>query len=412
MSNPTFAAIDVGTTKVCTVVAEVTPEGDLRILGVGIGPSAGLTKGMVDNIQAATEAIASSVERAERASGTRILSAHVGIAGPHVSSMNSRGIVAIPDPRRPISEGDVQRALDSARIVNVPNNREVIHVVPRYYVVDGQDSVVDPVGMFGSRLDVETHVVTASSSASQNLAQCVEGAGVRVDSLILEPLAAAEAVAEEEELRHGIALVNVGGGTTDVAVFVNGAVTHTAVLPVGGVHMTRDLVVALRVPQPSAELAKRQFGHAIPSLVEEAEEVEIDSFGSEGRRAVSRRLIAQVLQARCEEMFELVQAELRRGSQSETLSAGVILTGGGALLPGLDLLAEDVLQLPARVGRPRYLAGLSDILHEPAYATSVGLLRWALKEREIVFRSSALPVPPLGGLMKKVGHLMRLVLPQ
>ena len=412
MSNPTFAAIDVGTTKVCTVVAEVTPEGDLRILGVGIGPSTGLTKGMVDNIQAATEAIASSVERAERASGTRILSAHVGIAGPHVSSMNSRGIVAIPDPRRPISEGDVQRALDSARIVNVPNNREVIHVVPRYYVVDGQDSVVDPVGMYGSRLDVETHVVTASSSAAQNLAQCVEGAGVRVDSLILEPLAAAEAVAEEEELRHGVALVNIGGGTTDVAVFVNGAVTHTAVLPVGGMHMTRDLVVALRVPQPSAELAKRQYGHAIPSMVDEGELVEVDSFGSEGRRTVSRRLIAQVLQARCEELLELVQAELRRGSGAETLSAGIILTGGAALLPGLDLLAEDVLQLPARVGRPRYLAGLSDILHEPAYATSVGLLRWALKEREIVFRTSALPVPPLGGLMKKVGHLMRLVLPQ
>jgi cell division protein FtsA len=412
MSNPTFAAIDVGTTKVCTVVAEVTPEGDLRILGVGIGPSTGLTKGMVDNIQAATEAIASSVERAERASGTRILSAHVGIAGPHVSSMNSRGIVAIPDPRRPISEGDVQRALDSARIVNVPNNREVIHVVPRYYVVDGQDSVVDPVGMYGSRLDVETHVVTASSSAAQNLAQCVEGAGVRVDSLILEPLAAAEAVAEEEELRHGVALVNIGGGTTDVAVFVSGAVTHTAVLPVGGTHMTRDLVVALRVPQPSAELAKRQYGHAIPSMVDEGELVEVDSFGSEGRRAVSRRLIAQVLQARCEELLELVQAELRRGSGAETLSAGIILTGGAALLPGLDLLAEDVLQLPARVGRPRYLAGLSDILQEPAYATSVGLLRWALKEREIVFRTSALPVPPLGGLMKKVGHLMRLVLPQ
>ncbi|MSP21619.1 MAG: cell division protein FtsA [Dehalococcoidia bacterium] len=412
MSNPTFAAIDVGTTKVCTVVAEVTPEGDLRILGVGIGPSAGLTKGMVDNIQAATEAIASSVERAERASGTRILSAHVGIAGPHVSSMNSRGIVAIPDPRRPISESDVQRALDSARIVNVPNNREVIHIVPRYYVVDGQDSVVDPVGMYGSRLDVETHVVTASSSASQNLAQCVEGAGVRVDSLILEPLAAAEAVAEEEELRHGVALVNIGGGTTDVAVFVNGAVTHTAVLPIGGVHMTRDLVVALRVPQPSAELAKRQYGHAIPSMVDENEEVEVDSFGSKGRRTVSRRLIAQVLQARCEELLELVQAELRRGSGNETLSAGIILTGGAALLPGLDLLAEDVLQLPARVGRPRYLAGLSDILHEPAYATSVGLLRWALKEREIVFRTSALPVTPLGGLMKKVGHLMRLVLPQ
>ena len=260
-------------------------------------------------------------------------------------------------------------------------------MVPRYYVVDGQDSVVDPVGMYGSRLDVETHVVTASASAMQNLVQCVEGAGVRVDSLILEPLAAAEAVVQEEELRHGVALVNIGGGTTDVAVFVNGAVTHTAVLPIGGVHMTRDLVVALRVPQPSAELAKRQFGHAIPSMVDPDELVEIDSFGSEGRREVSRRLIAQVLQARTEELFELVHAEIRRGSQAETLAAGVVLTGGAALLPGLDLLAEGVLQLPARIGRPRHLAGLSDILQEPAYATSVGLLRWALKEREVVFRS-------------------------
>lgn len=412
MPNPTFAAIDVGTTKVCTVVGEVSPEGTLRILGVGIGPSAGLTKGMVDNIQAATEAIASSVERAERASGTRILSAHVGIAGPHVSSSNSRGIVAIPDPRHAITDADVQRALDSARIVNVPNNREVIHVVPRYFVVDGQDSVVDPVGMFGSRLDVETHVVTASASAMQNLVQCVEGAGVHVDSLILEPLAAAEAVVQEEELRHGVALVNIGGGTTDVAVFVNGAVTHTAVLPIGGVHMTRDLVVALRVPQPSAEAAKRRYGHAIPSMVDADEVVEVDSFGSEGRRDVSRQLMAQVIQARAEELLELVQAEIRRGSQAETLAAGVVLTGGAAVLPGLDLLAEGVLQLPARIGRPRHLAGLSDILLEPGYATSVGLLRWALKEREVVFRSGSIPVPSLGGLMKRVGHLMRLVLPQ
>lgn len=412
MANPTFASIDIGTTKVCTVVGEVTPDQELRILGVGIGPSAGLTKGMVDNIQAATEAIASSVERAERASGTRILSAHIGIAGPHVSSMNSRGIVAVPDPRRAITDADVQRALDSARIVNVPNNREVLHVVPRYFVVDGTDSVVDPVGMFGSRLDVETHVVTASASALHNLVQCVEGAGVRVDSTSLEPLASAEAVIEPEELRHGVALVDIGGGTTDLAVFVNGAVTHTAVLPVGGVHMTRDLVVALRVPQPAAEEAKRRHGHVIPSAVSETDEVTVDSFGTEGTKQVARQAIAHVLQARAEEMLELVLAEIRRGAQSETLSAGVVLTGGGALLPGMDVLAEDVLQLPARIGRPRHLAGLSDILHDPAYATSVGLLRLALKEQDVVVRSTALPVPSMGGLLKKVGHLMRLVLPQ
>ncbi|HRC61619.1 MAG: cell division protein FtsA [Dehalococcoidia bacterium] len=413
MANPTFAAIDVGTTKVCTVVAEVTSAGDLRILGVGVGPSAGLTKGMVDNIHAAIEAIASSVERAERASGTRILSAHVGIAGPHVSSMNSRGIVAIADPRHPITESDVHRALESARIVNVPNNREVIHVVPRYYVVDGQDHVVDPMGMFGSRLDVETHVVTAGSSAMHNLMQCVEGAGVRVDSIILEPLASAEAVVDEEELNQGAVICDIGGGTTDIAVFVQGAVVHTAVLPVGGAHMTRDLVVALRVPQPAAELAKRRYGHAIPSLVDEDEEVEVDAFGSEGRKSVSRRLIAEVLQARTEELFEMVQAEIRRGVDQDVLSAGIVLTGGAASLPGIEMLAEDVLGLPARVGRPRHLQGLSDLLNDPAYATSVGLLRWSLKEREIMLRSSpGVPTASFGGLLRKVANLMRVVLPQ
>ena len=412
MSTQTFAAIDVGTTKVCTVVAEVAAGGEIRILGVGVGPSAGLNKGMVDNIHAAMEAIASSVERAERASGTRIVSAHVGIAGPHVSSMNSRGIIAIADPRHPITEHDVQRALDSARIVNIPNNREVIHVVPRFFVVDGQDSVSHPLGMYGSRLDVETHVVTAGSSAMHNLMQCITGAGVRVESLILEPLASAEAVVAREEYEHGVVLVDIGGGTTDIAVYVHGAPVHTAVLPVGGQHMTRDLVVALRVPQPAAEAAKREYGHAIPSLVDEADEVEIDAFGSEGHKTVYRRLIAEVLQARTEELFEMVLAEVRRGTPEETLSAGAVITGGAAALPGIELLAEEVLGLPARIGRPRHLAGLSDLLHEPAYATSVGLLRWALKEQEIMIRSSQMPAASIGGLLRKVAHLMRVVLPQ
>ena len=413
MSDRSFAAIDVGTTKVCTIVAEVTTQAELRILGVGVGPSAGFTRGMVDNIPAAIEAIASSVERAERASGSRILSAHVGIAGPHVSSMNSRGIVAVADPRHPVTEGDVQRALDAARIVNVPTNRELIHIVPRFYVVDGQDHVVDPVGMFGSRLDVETHVVTAASAAMHNLVQCVEGAGVRVDSLVLEPLASAEAVVDPEELRHGTVLCDIGGGTTDLSIYVDGSVVHTAVLPVGGAHMTRDLVIALRVPQPSAELAKREHGHAIPSLVDAEEIVELSAFGSEGTKSVPRRRIAEVLQARVEELFEMVRAEIHRGVEPELLSAGVVLTGGAASLDGIELLAEDVIGLPARIGRPRHLAGLSDLLHDPAYATSVGLLRWSLLEQEIQFLSSSpVSATPIGGLLRKVAHLMRVVLPQ
>ena len=412
MANHTIAAIDVGTTKICTIVAEVSPHQELRILGVGVGPSAGFDKGMVNNIQAAIEAIASSVERAERASATRILSAHVGIAGPHVSSMNTRGIVAIGDPRHPINEGDIQRAIESARIVNVPTNREVIHVVPRFYVVDGQDHVIDPHGMYGSRLDVETHVVTSSTSAMHNLMQCVEGAGVRVESLVLEPLASAEAVLSSEEMEQGVAIIDIGGGTTDVAVFQDGAVIHTAVLPVGGVHMTRDLVVGLKVPQPSAEQSKRNYGHVIPSMVPEDDEVEIESFGSEGVKLVKRRLIAQVLQARTEELLEMVQAEIHRGADPEMLSAGIVLSGGAAGLAGIDLLAEEVMGLPARVGRPRHLAGLSDLLDDPAYATSVGLVRWALKEQEIMFRSTPVAVPALGGLWKKVAHLMRVILPQ
>ena len=413
MANPTFAAIDIGSTKICTVVAEVNAAREIRILGVGVGPSQGITRGMVDNIHAAMEAIASSVQRAERAAAVRILSAHIGISGPHVSSMNSRGIVAIADPRHPITGRDAERALDSARIVNIPNNREVIHVVPRYYVVDGQDHVADAVGMYGSRLDVETHVVTAGSSAIQNLLRCAEGAGVHAESLILQPLASAEAAAGPEEREHGLVLVDIGGGTTDVAVFVRGSVVHTAVLPVGGAQMTGDLVIALRVPQPAAEQAKLEFGHAIPSLVEEDELVEIDAFGTDGRKEIPRRLIAEVLQARCEELLEMVRAEVRRGAQAEMLAAGTVLTGGAAALPGIDALAEDVLELPARVGRPRHLAGLSDLLHNPAYSTSVGLLRWATREQEIVLRPSPLPVAgAVGGLFRKVAQLVRVVLPQ
>ncbi len=412
MAKHTIAAIDIGTTKICTIVAEVDQHQELRILGIGIGPSAGLSRGMVDNIQAGIEAISSSVERAERASDTRILSAHIGIAGPHVSSMNSRGIVAIADPRHPITEHDVQRALESSRIVNVPSNRDVIHVVPRHYVVDGQDDVIDPLGMYGSRLDVETHVVTASSSAMHNLMQCVEGAGVRVESVILEPLASAEAVLSREELEQGVVIVDIGGGTTDIAVFRDGAVVHTAVLPIGGVHMTRDLVVALRVPQPAAEEAKRKYGHVIPSMVADDEEVELEAFGSEGAKHTSRRLLAQVLQARTEELFELVLAEIRRGADPEMLSAGVVLSGGASSVTGIDLLAEEVLGLPARVGRPQHLAGLSDLLHDPAYATSVGLLKWALKEQEIMFRSAPVAAPALNGFLKKLAHLARVILPQ
>ncbi|MGB2695440.1 MAG: cell division protein FtsA [Dehalococcoidia bacterium] len=380
MKGGVYAAIDVGTTKVCTVVGEQQPEQPLRILGVGVASADGLSRGMVENLRNAAEAIRASVEKAERSSGTRILSAHVGVAGPHISCLNNRSVVAIPDRERPISQDDVMRVVDGARIVSIPTNREIIHAVPRSFIVDGHDHVSDPVGMYGQRLDVETHIVTGLSTVLQNLTKCVESAGVQVEALFLSSLGSAEAVLEEEEKREGVVLVDIGGGTTDVAVYVEGSVFHTMVLPVGGNHLTRDLVVGLRCPFQTAEDAKALFGHALPSAIDPEETVELDVFGEEGRRSVERRRIAEILQARVEEIFEMLMLEVRRAVHDDMLSAGLVIVGGTANLAGIAALAEQVTCLPARIGSPRNLQGLVDSLADPAYAASVGVLQWAVHE--------------------------------
>ncbi len=410
----TYAAIDVGTTKVTTVVGEVTSEADLRILGVGVAPSGGISKGMVENIRDATDSIRVSVDKAQRSSGTRILSAHVGIAGSHIGCLNNRGIVAIPDRARPIGQEDVARALDGARIISIPTNRQVLHVVPRYFIVDGQDHVTDPLGMYGQRLDVEAHIVTGLETAMQNLTKCVESVGVQVDSLVLEPLAAAESVLQQEEKEEGVALVDIGGGTTDIAMYLEGSVIHVAVLPVGGNHITRDLVVGLRCPYQSAELAKEKYGHCLPSTVEPEEEVELAAFGSEGQKAVSRRRICEVIQARVEEILEMVMTEMKRAVHDDIMSAGLVLTGGTAKLAGIEKLAEEVTSLPARTGVPRNIHGLTDTLTDPAYATSVGLLQWVVREEEAAAWARR-PRPGFiagDGWLKKVSNWARILLPE
>ncbi|MCJ7492396.1 MAG: cell division protein FtsA [Dehalococcoidia bacterium] len=413
MRADTFASIDVGTTKVCTAVAEIGEEQAIRILGVGVCPAKGFSRGMVDNIAEATQSIADSVDKAERSSGTRILSAHVGITGSHIQSLNNRGIAAIPDRSHPIGSDDIERVLEGARVINIPSNREVLHAVPRYYVVDGQDSVSDPLGMHGQRLDVETHIVTASSSAMQNLMKCVESAGVEVESLILEPLASGEAVLEEEERKQGVVVADIGGGTTGIAVYLDGSVYHTSVLPVGGNHLTRDLVAGLRCPYVVAEEAKAAYGHAIPSMVDAAEMVDLDCFGSERQKSVPRRRLCEILQARCEEIMEMVMSEVKRTAHDDILSAGVVLAGGTAKLRGLDILAEQVTGMPVRIGVPRHLQGLSETLDDPAYATSVGLLQWALKENGMLYaghRSG--PSFAFGGWLRRVGQWMRVLMPE
>jgi len=375
-----LAGIDVGSSKVCTLVAEVTPEDELRILGVGITPSQGVKRGMVDNIQEATDAITESVQRAERSSGSRIMSAHVSIGGNHATSMNNRGVATIPGKQRPVTEEDIDRALEGAKSLNLPTNREVLHTLARFFVVDGQEHVSDPVGMFGGRLDVDTHIVTGSVTAIQNLTQCVEGAGVQVEGVVFSPMAAAEAVLAEEEREQGVVLADIGGGTTDISVFVDGSVFHTCVLPVGGYHLTHDLVAGLRAPFSHVEELKVNYGSALPSSIDAEETVELQAFGGQNTKEVSRRRVAEILQARVEEILEMIYIDVKRAGFDDMIAAGLVLSGGTACLPGICELSEMVLRMPVRAGVPRGIHGLADSLNSPAYATSVGLLQWAKQE--------------------------------
>lgn len=412
----TFVAIDIGTTKVCTLVGDRNIEGDLRVLGIGMAPSTGISKGMVSSIQDTIESVRVSVAKAERAAGTRILAAHVGITGNHIDSINNRGIIAVPNSEKAISREDVERVLDGAGMVSLPSNRRIMHVLPRHFEVDGQSGVTDPVGMFGLRLDVEAHVITGAQSAIQNLTRCVEAVGVQVENLVLQPLASGDAVLDDEERRQGVVLADIGGGTTDIAIWVDGAVYHTSVLPVGGYHLTKDLVVGLRTPFHIAEDAKSRYGHALPSQVSADDAIEIDAFGGERRRQVTRRRLCEIIQARAEEVLEMIFVEVKRAGFEEQISAGLILTGGSARLPGLDELAEQVLAVPVRIGYPRGVTGLIDNLQDPAYATSVGLLKWAAHGGEApdgaVRKSSGGASPStLPRIFRWMGDLVKALLP-
>jgi cell division protein FtsA len=398
-------------------VAESSPDSELRILGVGVTPAQGVKKGMVDNIQQATEAITTSVERAEKSSGSRIVSAHVSIGGNHVQSLNNRGIATIPGKQRPITEEDIDRALEGARNLNLPTNREVLHSIARFFVVDGQDQVTDPVGMFGQRLDMDCHIVTGGVTAIQNLTQCVEGAGVQVEALVFAPLAAAEAVLEEEEKQQGVILADIGGGTTDIAVYMDGAVFHTTVLPVGGYHLTHDLVAGLRAPYSAVEELKLNHGSCMPSRVDAEEIVDISAFGGNRTKEVPRRRIAEILQARVEEILEMIYIDVKRAGFDDMVAAGIVVTGGTASLPGLVELSELVMRQPVRIGIPRHVHGLADSVNSPGYATAVGLLQWAAAESEPssngrIKPNIKMPSIPIAGVVGAAGKWLKTLIPK
>lgn len=378
--NRTVVGIDVGTTKICTMVAEVRPDSRINVLGVGLTPSKGLDKGVVVNIDDAVNAIATSVEKAERLSGYRIGTAYVGIAGKHVQSLNSRGVVAISRPDHEITGMDVSRAVESAQAVAIPTQREIIHVIPRAYIVDGHENIRDPVGMSGYRLEVETHIVTGEVMAIQNLIKSVERAGVIIDDLVLQPLASGEAVLTAEDKDRGVVLVDIGGGTTDIAIFIQGGIWHSVVIPVGGNHLTNDIVYVLHTPHNTAEYLKLKYGAAIAQEPEEGEDdvIKTESFAPGEHQEISRYHLNQIIQARCEQIVELIASEIRRSGYEGLLPAGIVLTGGSSQLPGFDELVRDMLGMPVRIGSPSNLTGLSDAVDSPPYATGVGLVKWGM----------------------------------
>jgi cell division protein FtsA len=381
MDEPIIVGIDVGTTKICTLVARMEEDARMRILGVGIEPSQGMRKGVPVDLRAASQAIARSVEKAERTSGLEITSALVSLAGSHVASVNSRGVVGVTG--RTIDEDDVLRAMEAARAVAIPHNREIIHVIQRGFTVDGQAGIRMPLGMHGYRLEVETHIITAAASTVENLRNCVAQASAEVNQFVLNPLASGEVVLSETEREMGVIVCDMGGGTTDLAIYIEGDVWHTMVLAVGGDHITSDIAHGLRLPVSQAEEIKKQHGYADQAEVSEEEYFNIRPFGEEAPVQISRRELAMIIEARVEEIFGLVLQEIKRSGYDGLLPAGMVLTGGASSLPGIRQLASRVLGLPVRIAQPENLIGMTDKLHAPAYSTSVGLLHWAVLMTEI-----------------------------
>jgi cell division protein FtsA len=380
MKRTKIAAIDVGTTKVCTIMGDVDTEGGLRILGVGVAPSQGLEKGLVVNVNEAKQAILESIRKAERTVGYKLESAYVGVTGRHISSVNNRGVIAITRNDQLVRSSDLKRVLQIARSIKIPSEHKVLHIIPRTYAVDGQEGVKNPVGMHGFRLDVEAHIITAAVTSVQNLTKCIRSLGVEIDDLVMEPLASAEAVLSQEERVDGVMLADIGGGTTDIVVFKDDTIYHTSVLPVAGHLITRDISVGLGLSLDLAEQMKKKYGNVAPSQADKGQD---DRTLTEDGHSVSYRDLSQISRIRVEELLRLVIMELPRTDYAKLIPAGLVLCGGTANLPGIAELGQEITRLPVRVGMPVNLYGVSDTLHDPAYATSVGLLLWKMRNKGV-----------------------------
>lgn len=374
-----LVGLDIGTSKVVAIVGELQNDGSVEIIGIGSNPSRGLKKGVVVNIESTVQSIQRAIEEAELMAGCQIHSVYAGIAGSHVRSLNSHGIVAIRD--KEVAQGDVDRVLDAARAVAIPADQKILHLLPQEYVIDNQEGIREPIGMSGVRLEARVHMVTGAVSAAQNIIKCIRRCGLEVDDVILEQLASSHAVLTDDEKELGVCLVDIGGGTTDIAVFTEGAIRHTAVIPIAGDQVTNDIAVALRTPTQNAEEIKMRYACALSQLAGTEETIEVPSVGERAARRLSRQTLAEVVEPRYEELMTLVQAELRRSGFEDMTAAGVVLTGGSAKMEGAIELAEEIFHMPVRLGVPQNMTGLSDVVRNPIYATGVGLLHFSRLHR-------------------------------
>jgi cell division protein FtsA len=394
-----IVGLDIGTSKVLALVGEVTADGALEVIGMGSQPSRGLKKGVVVNIESTVQSIQRAVEEAELMADCQINSVYAGIAGSHVRSLNSHGVVAIRD--REVTHSDVEHVIEAAKAVAIPADQRILHVLPQEFLIDGQEGIRDPIGMSGVRLEAKVHIVTGADSAAQNIIKCVQRCGLSVEDVVLEQLASSFAVLTEDEKELGICLVDVGGGTTDIAVFSGGAIRHTAVIPIAGDQVTNDIAVSMRTPTQYAEDIKIRYACALSQLANPDESIEVPSVGDRPARRLARQTLAEVVEPRYEELFNLIREELRRSGFEEMIAAGIVLTGGSARMEGAIELAEEIFHVPVRLGLPGPVKGLSDVVRNPIYSTGVGLLLYA-RENALPSSRSAVLTGNVAGALGRV----------
>ncbi len=375
-----IVGLDIGTSKIVTIVAELLPEGTLKVIGLGQHQSRGLKKGVVINIDSTMQAIQRSIEEAELMADCKINTVFTGIAGNHIKSLNSHGMVKIKDAE--VTQMDVDRVVETARAVSLPADQQILHILTQEFIIDGQDDVREPLGMSGMKLEVKVHIVTGAVAAAQNIVKCIKRCGLEVSDLILQPLASSIAVLTEDEKELGVCLVDIGGGTTDIAVFKNGAIRHTAVIPIAGDQMTNDVAVAFRTPTQSAEDIKIKYGCALRQLADARESVEVPGVDGREARQLSIQTLAEVIEPRVVELYELVLQELRRSGMEEMIASGIVITGGSSMMRGMLELGEEIFHMPVRMGMPRYVGGLSEVVSNPRYATGVGLILMGKQQLE------------------------------